>query len=218
MGRSSGHRVPWPTAVTVIADMGTDRPQPGHSLPPHATESIVYLCGDKRVVGSGSLVWYSTLNNRAERHEIHPIFPLDGDGTSRAGFTPHARETPAVHPCRARQIGQARADHVSRALRGERRDLPSRQWRPRPPARLCGPDTDAAVNWRRRRSRALRRIERNLARSDPDLDRLFLSFASRAGRRWTPRVERIAPWPLRVLARLRHGARKPTPDSSPHHL
>ena len=86
MGRSSGHRVPWPTAVTVIADMGTDRPQPGHSLPPHATESIVYLCGDKRVVGSGSLVWYSTLNNRAERHEIHPIFPLDGDGTSRAGL------------------------------------------------------------------------------------------------------------------------------------
>jgi hypothetical protein len=70
----------------------------------------------------------------------------------------------------------------------------------------------------RRRSHALRRIERNLARSDPDLDRLFLSFASRAGRRWTPAMERIAPWPLRVLARLRHGAHKPAPDSSPHHL
>jgi hypothetical protein len=66
--------------------------------------------------------------------------------------------------------------------------------------------------------RALRRIERNLARSDPDLDRLFLSFTSRAGRRWTPPAARIAPWPLRVLARLRHGAHKPTPDSSSHHL
>jgi hypothetical protein len=34
----------------------------------------------------------------------------------------------------------------------------------------------------------------------------------RAGRRWTPRVERIAPWPRRVLTRLRRGARRATPN------
>jgi len=74
------------------------------------------------------------------------------------------------------------------------------------------------MSLRRRRSRALRRIERHLAESDPDLDGLFLSFAARTGRRWTPPVEQIAPWPHRLLARLRRGAHKPVPDSSPHHL
>jgi hypothetical protein len=65
---------------------------------------------------------------------------------------------------------------------------------------------------------ALSRIGRNLVTSDPYLDGLFQPFAMRTERRWTPRVERIAPWPRRVLARLRRGARKPSPDSSLHHL
>jgi hypothetical protein len=78
------------------------------------------------------------------------------------------------------------------------------------------------VSRHRWRSRALHRIERHLVASDPYLDGLFASFAARTGRRWTPRVERIAPWPRRVLARLRAwlgpGAHRPTADSSPYHL
>lgn len=72
------------------------------------------------------------------------------------------------------------------------------------------------MSQRRWQSRALHRIERNLVTSDPYLEGLFQSFTARTGRRWTPRVERITPWPHRVVARLRHGAHKPTPDSSPH--
>ena len=57
----------------------------------------------------------------------------------------------------------------------------------------------------RRRLRTLRGIERELAASEPGLHAFFLSFNARAGQRDRPRVERIAPWPARMLARLWRG-------------
>jgi hypothetical protein len=56
-----------------------------------------------------------------------------------------------------------------------------------------------------RRLRALRGIERDLAASDPVLDEFFRRFADRAGARDMPRVEQVAPWPRRTLARLWRG-------------
>jgi hypothetical protein len=56
-----------------------------------------------------------------------------------------------------------------------------------------------------RRLRALRAIERDLAACDPGLDELFRRFAERAGKRGMPRLEHLAPWPLRMLARLWRG-------------
>jgi hypothetical protein len=50
--------------------------------------------------------------------------------------------------------------------------------------------------------RALRRIERDLADSDPSLDALFLSFSATARGEKMPRVEKIRTGPLRLLARL----------------
>ncbi len=58
-----------------------------------------------------------------------------------------------------------------------------------------------------RRRRALRGIERDLAASDPVLDEVFRRFARRAGAYDMPRLERVAPWPLRMLARLWPGRR-----------
>ena len=61
------------------------------------------------------------------------------------------------------------------------------------------------VSLNRRQLRTLRGIERCLAASDPGLSGFFLSFAERAGERGRPRVERVSPWPLRMLAGLRRG-------------
>jgi hypothetical protein len=58
------------------------------------------------------------------------------------------------------------------------------------------------VSLSRRRRRTLRGIERELAASEPGLHAFFLSFNARTGERDRPRVERIAPWPVRMLARL----------------
>ena len=50
--------------------------------------------------------------------------------------------------------------------------------------------------------RTLHGIERDLADSDPDLDALFLSFASAAGRPEVPAAENISARHLKVLSRL----------------
>ena len=61
----------------------------------------------------------------------------------------------------------------------------------------------------RRQLRNLRGIEAELAASDPGLHAFFVSFTSRAGVREVPtempRADRAAPWPFRLLARLRPG-------------
>ena len=58
----------------------------------------------------------------------------------------------------------------------------------------------------RSRRRTLRKIEQDLAASDPDLNELSMWFTLlAAGGREMPRMERILPWPLRMLARLRRG-------------
>ena len=51
--------------------------------------------------------------------------------------------------------------------------------------------------------RTLYGIERDLADSDPDLDALFLSFASATGRPEMPDAENISARHLKVLSRLR---------------
>jgi Protein of unknown function (DUF3040) len=61
------------------------------------------------------------------------------------------------------------------------------------------------VSLSRSRLRTLREIEQELAASDPELDRFFLSFTLRPGRRDAPSAERVKPWPLRMLARLWRG-------------
>jgi hypothetical protein len=61
------------------------------------------------------------------------------------------------------------------------------------------------VNLRRRQLRTLRRIERDVADSDPGLDALFRAFARHAARREMPRVEKVDYRPFRILARLRRG-------------
>jgi hypothetical protein len=63
----------------------------------------------------------------------------------------------------------------------------------------------SVVNLRRRQLRTLRRIERDLADSDPGLDALFRAFARHAARREVPRVEKMDYRPFRILARLRRG-------------
>ena len=56
------------------------------------------------------------------------------------------------------------------------------------------------------RRRTLRQIEQDLAASDPGLNELSMWFTLlAAGGREMPRMERILPWPLRMLARLRRG-------------
>jgi len=66
------------------------------------------------------------------------------------------------------------------------------------------------VRQSRRQLRALRRIEDELAASDPGLNAFFVSFTARAGNRETPAelpgTDRAAPWPIRMLARLRPGS------------
>jgi hypothetical protein len=57
------------------------------------------------------------------------------------------------------------------------------------------------VSLRRRQQRVLRRTERDLAASDPGLNAFFFEFTSRAGGCEMPRLEHVAPWPLRMLAR-----------------
>jgi hypothetical protein len=47
------------------------------------------------------------------------------------------------------------------------------------------------VSLRRRQLRILRRIERDIAASDPGLDALYLGFARRTGGRDMPRMEKI---------------------------
>ena len=58
----------------------------------------------------------------------------------------------------------------------------------------------------RRQLRALRRIEDELAASDPGLNAFYVSFTARAGNRETPPelpgADRAAPWPARMLASL----------------
>ena len=61
------------------------------------------------------------------------------------------------------------------------------------------------MNLRRRQLRTLRRIERDLADSDPGLDTLFRAFARQAARREMARVEKMDYRPFRILARLRRG-------------
>jgi hypothetical protein len=61
------------------------------------------------------------------------------------------------------------------------------------------------VSLTRRRLRALRGIERDLAASDPGLSELFRGFTDQAGELDMPRVEHVAPWPCRMLARLWRG-------------
>lgn len=72
-------------------------------------------------------------------------------------------------------------------------------------------------HWRRDQLRTLRRIERDLADSDPGLEALFLAFARRAGRRDIPRAEKPADGPLRMLARLWQGrnAAESAKDAAP---
>ena len=60
-------------------------------------------------------------------------------------------------------------------------------------------------HWRRGQLRTLRRIERDLADSDPGLEALFLAFARRARGRDIPHAEKLDNGPLRMLARLWHG-------------
>jgi len=61
------------------------------------------------------------------------------------------------------------------------------------------------VSLSRRQLRTLRGIECGLADSDPYLNAFFRSFAKRAGTCAMPQVERIPPWPLRLLAWLQRG-------------
>ena len=57
------------------------------------------------------------------------------------------------------------------------------------------------------RGRALREIERDLARSDPRLDMVFLSFTGQARGKKMPRAEQIRTgWLRRLLARLERRA------------
>jgi len=68
---------------------------------------------------------------------------------------------------------------------------------------LRGTPTDAAVNLRLARWRALRQIERDLAGCDPRLAALFFSFTRLAGGKKMPRTERIRARPFRLAAWLR---------------
>lgn len=54
----------------------------------------------------------------------------------------------------------------------------------------------------RHQLRTLRGIERDLACSDPHLDEFFLLFTEGFQGCEMPRVERVARWPSRMLARL----------------
>ena len=54
--------------------------------------------------------------------------------------------------------------------------------------------------------RTLYGIERDLADSDPDLDALFVAFASATGRPEMPDAEHISTRRLKVLSRLRRPA------------
>lgn len=63
----------------------------------------------------------------------------------------------------------------------------------------------ADVSLSLRRLRSLRRIEQDLAASDPGLDDLFRGFTERAGEHDMPRVEHLAPWPFPMLTRLWRG-------------
>jgi hypothetical protein len=58
------------------------------------------------------------------------------------------------------------------------------------------------MSLRRGQRRALRGIERDLARSDPDLDRLFFSFGGLARTQEIPAAEKIRGRQFRLLARL----------------
>jgi hypothetical protein len=57
------------------------------------------------------------------------------------------------------------------------------------------------MSLRRGQRRALRGIERDLARSDPDLDRLFLSFAGLTSTQEIPAAEKMRSRQFRLLAR-----------------
>jgi hypothetical protein len=57
----------------------------------------------------------------------------------------------------------------------------------------------------RRRRRILRRIEGDLAASDPGLSAFFVSFSARTAGREMPQAERIASWPFRIWIRLWRG-------------
>jgi Protein of unknown function (DUF3040) len=57
----------------------------------------------------------------------------------------------------------------------------------------------------RRRRRTLRRIEGDLAATDPGLSAFFLSFTARATGREMPQVERVTSWPPRMWVRLWRG-------------
>ena len=61
------------------------------------------------------------------------------------------------------------------------------------------------MSLRSRQQLVLRRIERDLAASEPGLAAFFRSFNSRSGESEMPRVEHVARWPFRTLDRLRHG-------------
>ena len=56
-----------------------------------------------------------------------------------------------------------------------------------------------------RRLRTLRKIEQDLAASDPGLNEFFEWFTSQTGGRQRPCMERVIPWPFRMLARLWRG-------------
>ena len=59
------------------------------------------------------------------------------------------------------------------------------------------------VRWRRR---PLRGIERDLAHSDPQLTRLFMSFTARTRSAKMPDTEKIRSWRLRPFGLLRRRA------------
>jgi hypothetical protein len=61
------------------------------------------------------------------------------------------------------------------------------------------------VSLSRRRLRTLRKIERDLAASDPDLNEFYMWFTLGAMGRAMPSVERVHGWPYRMLARLWRG-------------
>jgi hypothetical protein len=72
------------------------------------------------------------------------------------------------------------------------------------------------VSLRRRQLRILRRIERDIADSDPGLDALYLGFARRTcGRdlRWVEKIDRSRRWPF-YLQRPEPNPGEPVEDRS----